>query len=201
MLCLVADHDHINYFPGEKEMSRIGKMPIPIPDVTTVTYQDHTITVQGKNGKLSRAIHPNIDLEVKDDKIIVIPTNSSNATRALHGLTRTLVANMITGVIKGFKRVLEISGVGYRVDIKKDVLTFNIGYSQPVAYKLPEGIHATVEKQTKITLSGIDKDLLGLTAGKIRDLRKAEPYKGKGIRYAEEYIRRKSGKSGKSGAK
>lgn len=182
-------------------MSRIGKMPIPIPDATKVTYQDHSITVHGKKGTLSRAIHPNIDLKVEDDKIMVIPGNSSNATRALHGLTRTLVANMITGLIRGFERVLEISGVGYRVDIKKDVLTFNIGYSHPIVYKLPEGIQARVEKQTKIILSGIDKELLGLTAGKIRDLRKAEPYKGKGIRYAEEYIRRKSGKSGKSGVK
>ena len=177
-------------------MSRIGRMPIPIPDATKVTYQDHSITVQGKKGKLSRTIHPDIDLKVEDDKIVVIPADSSNATRALHGLTRTLVANMITGVIRGFERVLEISGVGYRVDLKKDVLTFNIGYSHPVVYKLPEGIQATVEKQNKLILSGIDKELLGLTAGKIRGLRKAEPYKGKGIRYAGEYIRRKSGKSG-----
>ena len=177
-------------------MSRIGKMPIPIPEATEVTYKDHSITVQGKHGKLSRAMHPSIDLKIEDDKIVVIPANSSNETRALHGLTRTLVANMVTGVTKGFERVLEISGVGYRVDLKKDVLTFNIGYSHPVVYKLPEGIQATVEKQTKLILSGIDKELLGLTAGKIRGLRKAEPYKGKGIRYAGEYIRRKSGKSG-----
>lgn len=177
-------------------MSRIGKMPIPIPEATEVTYKNHSITVQGKNGKLSRAIHPNIDLKVEDDKIMVIPANSSNETRALHGLTRTLVANMVTGVTKGFERVLEISGVGYRVDLKGDTLTFNIGYSHPVLYKLPEGIKATIEKQTKVVLSGIDKELLGLTAGKIRGLRRAEPYKGKGIKYAEEYIRRKSGKSG-----
>jgi large subunit ribosomal protein L6 len=197
MLCLVADHDPTNYFPGEKEMSRIGKMPIPIPDATKVIYKEHGITVRGKKGELSRSIHPDIDLKIEDDKIMVIPANPSNATRALHGLTRTLVANMITGVVRGFERVLEISGVGYRVDIKKeDVLTLNIGYSHPVVYKLPEGIHATVEKQTKLILSGIDKELLGLTAGKIRGLRKAEPYKGKGIRYAGEYIRRKSGKSG-----
>jgi large subunit ribosomal protein L6 len=171
-------------------------MPIPIPEATEVTYKDHSVTIQGKNGKLSRVIHPNIDLKIEDDKIMVIPANSSNETRALHGLTRTLVANMVTGVTKGFERVLEISGVGYRVDLKGDTLTLNIGYSHPVLYKLPEGIKATIEKQTKVVLSGIDKELLGLTAGKIRGLRRAEPYKGKGIKYAEEYIRRKSGKSG-----
>ena len=177
-------------------MSRIGKMPIPIPQATEVTYQDHSITVQGEHGRLSRAIHPNINVKIENNKIMVIPANSSHVTKALHGLTRTLVANMVTGVTKGFTRVLEISGVGYRVDLKENTLTFNIGYSHPVVYKLPEGVKASIEKQTKVILSGIDKELLGLTAGKIRALRRAEPYKGKGIKYAGEYIKRKAGKSG-----
>ncbi len=177
-------------------MSRIGKMPVPIPESVEVNYKDHNITVKGKNGKLSRAIHPAVDLKIEDDKIIVTPGNSSNKVKALHGLTRTLVANMVAGVTRGFERVLEINGVGYRADSKGDTLTFNIGYSHPVVYKLPEGINATVEKQTKIILSGIDKELLGLTAAKVRSFRKPEPYKGKGIKYAEERIRKKAGKSG-----
>lgn len=177
-------------------MSRIGKMPIPIPESVEVSYKDWNITVKGKKGQLSRAIHPNINLQVEDDKIIVNPGGSSNEIRALHGLTRTLVANMVIGVTKGFERVLEINGVGYRVDLKGDTLTFNVGYSHPVVYKLPEGISATVEKQTKIVLLGIDKELLGLTAAKVRSFRKPEPYKGKGIKYAEERIRKKAGKSG-----
>lgn len=177
-------------------MSRIGKMPVSIPDTVKATYKDHNITVKGKKGELSRPIHPAINLAIEGDKITVTPANSSNAAKALHGLTRTLVANMVTGVTKGFERSLEINGVGYRVDLKGDTLTFNIGYSHPIVYKLPEGINATVEKQNKITLAGIDKELLGLIAAKIRGFRKPEPYKGKGIKYSQEYIRKKAGKSG-----
>jgi large subunit ribosomal protein L6 len=135
-----------------------------------------------------------VELTVKDGVLRVTPSGSSKRSGAIQGLTRTLVANMITGVTRGFERVLEIHGVGYRVDLKSNVLTLSLGYSHPVVYKLPEGVSASVEK-TRIVLSGIDKELLGSTAATIRGFRKPEPYKGKGIKYAEERIRRKVGKS------
>lgn len=176
-------------------MSRVGKMPIVIPESVKVAYSEHNLVIKGKNGELIRHIHPDIDLEIKQGMVVVTPNKLSKKANALHGLTRSLIANMITGVTKGFERVLEINGVGYRAELKGDTLTFNIGYSHPVVYKLPQGVSAAVEKLTRITLSGIDKELIGLTAAKIRSLHKPEPYKGKGIKYAEEHIRRKSGKS------
>jgi large subunit ribosomal protein L6 len=173
-------------------MSRVGKRPIPIPDNVNVAYDSHGLRVKGPKGELSRAIHADVDLRVKDGVIQVI--SSGKQSRAIQGLTRTLVSNMIVGVTRGFERVLEVSGVGYRVDLKSNVLTLSLGYSHPVVYKLPEGISASVDKN-RIVLSGIDKELLGSTAATIREFRRPEPYKGKGIKYLEEHIKRKVGKS------
>jgi large subunit ribosomal protein L6 len=175
-------------------MSRVGKQPIPIPDGVKVTYSDRLVKVKGPKGELSREIHPDVDLGIKDNTVQVILNSSVKRARALQGLTRTLVANMIAGTTNGFERVLEVNGVGYRVELKSDVLTMSLGYSHPVVYKLPKGISASVEKN-KIVLSGIDKELLGATAAAVRKFRSPEPYKGKGIKYVEEHIRRKVGKS------
>lgn len=175
-------------------MSRVGNQPIPIPDGVQVTYNSRSLKVKGPKGELSRDIHPNVDLGVNDDFINVIPSGMKQA-RAMQGLTRTLVANMMVGVTQGFERGLEVIGVGYRVALKENVLTLTLGYSHPVVYKLPEGISASVDKKNRIVLSGIDKELLGVTAATIRKFRRPEPYKGKGIKYIEEQIRRKVGKS------
>jgi large subunit ribosomal protein L6 len=176
-------------------MSRVGKQAISIPDSVKVNYDSHWLKVKGPKGELSRVIHPDVDLGVKDGFIHVIPSGKMKQAKAIQGLTRTLVANMIVGVTQGFERRLEVNGVGYRVDLKSNVLTLSLGYSHPVVYKLPEGISASVDKKNKIVLSGIDKELLGATAATIREFRRPEPYKGKGIKYAEEQIRRKAGKS------
>lgn len=175
-------------------MSRVGKRPISIPDEVNIAYESHRLRVKGPKGELSRVIHADVDLDVKDDFIHVIISGKMKRTRALHGLTRTLIANMIVGVTQGFQRVLEVNGVGYRVHLKSNVLTLSLGFSHPVTYKLPEGISASVDKN-KIVLSGIDKELLGATAATIRRFRGPEPYKGKGIKYLEEQIKRKVGKS------
>ena len=176
-------------------MSRVGRQPIPIPDSVKVTYDSRWLRVKGPKGELSRVIHPDVDLGVKDGFIHVIPSGKMKQAKAIQGLTRTLVANMIVGVTQGFERGLEVSGVGYRVDLKSNVLTLTLGHSHPVVYKLPEGISASVDKKNRIVLSGIDKELLGCTAATIREFRRPEPYKGKGIKYVEEQIRRKVGKS------
>ncbi|MCK4487375.1 MAG: 50S ribosomal protein L6 [Desulfobacterales bacterium] len=176
-------------------MSRVGKRPIAIPDNVNVTYDSRWLKVKGPKGELSRVIHPDVDLGVKDGFIHVIPSGKMKQAKALQGLTRTLVANMIVGVTQGFERGLEVTGVGYRVDLKSNVLTLTLGYSHPVVYKLPEGISASVDKKNSIVLSGIDKELLGSTAATIRGFKRPEPYKGKGIKYVEEQIRHKVGKS------
>jgi large subunit ribosomal protein L6 len=175
-------------------MSRVGKRPVAIPDGVKVSYQDRKLSVKGPKGDLSRSINHDVELDIKDSRIYVTVSEGVKGT-AMQGLTRTLVANMLKGVTKGFERVLEIIGVGYRVEMKSDVLTFALGYSHPVVFKLPGGITALIDK-SKVTLSGIDKELLGATAAKIRAFRSPEPYKGKGIKYAEEHIRRKVGKTG-----
>jgi len=177
-------------------MSRIGKKPIAIPSGVKVALNAGTINVEGPKGKLSRNLHEAVQVEVAADQIQVSPGADANGT-ALQGLTRTLIANMVDGVTKGFERVLEINGVGYRADLQGKVLNLALGYSHPINYPLPEGISAEVEKQTKITLRGIDKELLGATAAKIRSFREPEPYKGKGVKFAEERIVRKAGKTGK----
>lgn len=176
-------------------MSRIGKMPIPISKEISVGLQEDVLTVKGPKGQLQRKIDPIVEVGMEDEVITISVKEKTRDSKALHGLHRALIANMVIGVSKGFQRELEIVGVGYRADISGRKATFHLGYSHPIEYELPEGIDGKVEK-TKITLSGIDKELIGKTAAKIRSFRKPEPYKGKGIRYADEKIRRKAGKTG-----
>lgn len=177
-------------------MSRVGKKPIPIPDKTKISYKDRVITVQGEKGTLVRSIHPSIDLKLADGFIGVNIVNDERAGSSLQGLTRSLVANMVTGVTSGFERVLQINGIGYRAALQGNTIVFNLGYSHPVNFDLPDGISATIDKNNIIKLSGIDKEKLGLVSAAIRRLRPPEPYKGKGIKYAEERIQRKAGKTG-----
>lgn len=177
-------------------MSRVGKKPIPIPDGTTLTFKDGVIMATGKNGSIARSIHPAVELQIKDGIANVLTLVDDRNSRAIQGLIRSLVANMVTGVDKGFERVLEIEGVGYRSELKGTTLVINIGYSHPVNFDLPEGVSASIDKNTVIRLRGIDKELLGRTAAAIRRFRPPEPYKGKGIKYSGEKIRRKAGKTG-----
>ena len=175
-------------------MSRIGKMPIPISKEISVGLQGDVLTVKGPKGQLQRKINPIVELGIEDEVIHVSVREETRDSKALHGLHRALIANMVQGVSKGFHRELEIIGVGYRAEVSGRKATFHLGYSHPIEYELPEGIDAKIDK-AKITLSGIDKELIGMTAAKIRSFRKPEPYKGKGIKYAEERIRRKAGKA------
>ncbi len=177
-------------------MSRVGKKPIPIPDKTKILYKDGIVTVDGQKGILSRPIHPSIDLKINDDVVSVTIKKDDRVSRALQGLTRSLVANMVIGVNKGFERVLEINGIGYRATLSGNRIVFNLGYSHPIDFDLPEGISASIDKNNIIKLFGIDKEKLGHTSAAIRRLRPPEPYKGKGIKYAEEYIHKKAGKTG-----
>jgi len=177
-------------------MSRVGKKPIPIPDKVKISYVDKLLTVKGDKGSLSQSIHPAVDLNIENSVMNVTMAMEDRETRALQGLTRSLVANMITGVDKGFERSLEINGIGYRAELSGQQIILHVGYSNPVAFDLPEGISATVEKNNNIKLFGIDKQQVGLAAAAIRRIRPPEPYKGKGIKYAEEHIRRKAGKTG-----
>ena len=177
-------------------MSRVGKKPVAIPDKTKITYGNRSLTVEGEKGKLSRSIHPAVDLKIEDSVMNVTMVTADRRSRALQGLTRSLVANMIAGVTQGFERNLEINGIGYRAELSGKQIIFNVGYSNPVNYDLPEGITATVAKNNNIKLIGIDKQKVGLAAAAIRRIRPPEPYKGKGIKYAEEHIRRKAGKTG-----
>ncbi len=176
-------------------MSRVGKLPVPIPDKVTVTLSENTIEIAGPSGKLSRAVPPEVKVEQGDGAITVTPLNSGRRARAMHGLARTLISNMVTGVTTGFSKTLEIHGVGYRAEKKGDFIIFNLGYSHPIWYEVPAGLEATVE-QTKVTLKGVDREMLGQAAATIRGLRPPEPYKGKGIRYLNEYIKIKVGKAG-----
>jgi large subunit ribosomal protein L6 len=177
-------------------MSRVGKKPIPIPPKATIEYRDRLLTVKGEKGTLSRKIHEAVELKIDKDSLAVEIVTQGRDASAMQGLVRSLVANMVIGVSQGFSRVLEINGIGYRAEVSGHVLNLNLGYSHPVPFQLPEGITAEVEKNTIIKLSGVDKEKLGQTAASIRMLRPPEPYKGKGIKYAEEYIHRKAGKTG-----
>ena len=178
-------------------MSRIGKKPVDIPAGVEVKLQGTSLAVKGPKGELKRDLHPKMIIRHEDGKIFVERPSDHRLYRSLHGLTRTLISNMVTGVTKGFERVLEITGVGYKAEAKGEVLVLNMGYSHPVNFQLPKGVTATVEKMTTVKLSCIDKELLGQVAANVRAVRKPEPYKGKGIRYAEEKILRKEGKKGK----
>lgn len=178
-------------------MSRIGKRPVPLPQGVQVKMEDGILTVKGPKGELKRKIHPLVKLSIEGDMIHVSvdETRKRKDSSALQGLFRVLVDNMVTGVTKGFERNLEIVGVGYRAEVSGDTVIFNLGYSHPINFKLPKGIEARIDR-TKITLSGFDKELLGQTAANIRSLRPPEPFKGKGIKYEDEVIRRKAGKAG-----
>ena len=177
-------------------MSRIGKVPIPIPDKVTVEVQDHAVTVKGPKGTLRMTVHPVIDVQVKDRQVVCERPSDEKAHKALHGLMRTLIANMVEGVTKGFERKLELVGVGYRAAMLGNSLSIALGYSHPVVYPVPPGIKIEVKDQTQITVSGTDKQQVGAVAAKIRSFRPPEPYKGKGVKYVEERVRRKAGKTG-----
>ena len=177
-------------------MSRIGKLPIAIPAGVEVTLDGKEITVKGPKGTMTRTIVDPIDVEIKDNEIVVTRHNDEAQNRAYHGLTRALINNMVIGVSAGFEKKLEIVGVGYRAQMQGNKLTLNVGKSHPVEYEAPAGINIEVPAPTKITLTGYDKEKLGVFAAELRAVRPPEPYKGKGIRYAGEYVRRKAGKTG-----
>lgn len=177
-------------------MSRIGKLPISIPNGVTVTIENGVIKTTGSKGELEFGILPNISVVTEGDQVKVTKTADDLKTSGFYGLTRTVIANMITGVSEGFKKTLEINGIGYRAAVNGKTLTLNLGYSHPIDYPMPEGIAITVEKNL-IHVSGFDKQKVGQVAAEIRSFRKPEPYKGKGVKYIEETIRRKAGKTGK----
>ena len=179
-------------------MSRIGRMPIAIPAGVTVTIaENNKVTVKGPKGTLERVLPAEMTIEEKDGHIIVSRPNDLKKIKALHGLTRSLLNNMVIGVTHGYEKVLEINGVGYRAAKQGNKLTLTLGYSHPVDMVDPEGIETVLDGQNKITVKGIDKEKVGQYAAEIRDKRRPEPYKGKGIKYADEVIRRKVGKTGK----
>jgi large subunit ribosomal protein L6 len=177
-------------------MSRIGKQPIPVPAGVKIELQGQQLTVTGAKGTLKREIIKDIDIQIQDDIIEVNNRIENTKVNAFRGLTRSLINNMIIGVVDGFKKVLIIEGVGYKANVSGSTLTLNVGYSNPVNFQLPKEVSASVEGNTKIVVECIDKELLGLVASKIRQVRKPEPYKGKGIRYEDEHIVRKVGKAG-----
>lgn len=180
-------------------MSRIGREPIAIPAGVDVTVDGSTVTVKGPKGELSRTVHSNMTVEKKDGQIIVTRPNDNKENRSLHGLTRTLIANMVAGVEKGFSKELEINGIGYRAEKKGKDLVMNIGFSHPVIMSETDGISIEVPAPNKIIISGPDKQKVGQFAAEVREKRPPEPYKGKGIKYVTEHIRRKEGKAGKGG--
>lgn len=176
-------------------MSRIGTAPIPIPQGVEIKQAGPAVEVKGPKGALSHTLPVGISLQVEDGVVHVKRDGDAKRMRSLHGLTRTLIANMVTGVTQGFEKGLEIVGIGYRANLQGRNLQLSLGYSHPVIYPLPEGIEVVVEKQNKLTVTGIDKQKVGQVAAEIRSFRKPEPYKGKGIKYIGEQIRRKAGKA------
>jgi len=182
-------------------MSRIGRLPIPVPSGVDVTIDGRQVTVKGPKGTLSRALHPDMTISREDGTLVVTRPTEQKTHKQLHGLTRTLVNNMVVGVTEGYRKGLEITGVGYRAALSGKKLQLNLGYSHQIEIEPPEGISFEVENPTRLAVVGIDKELVGQIAAKVRATRKPEPYKGKGVRYAGEYIRRKAGKAGKIGGK
>jgi large subunit ribosomal protein L6 len=177
-------------------MSRVGRLPIPIPDGVKVNIADSSVKLEGPKGSLTFQAPFGVKVSLTENRIVVSVDSSYKKSAALHGLTRSLVANMVAGVSKGFEKRLELVGIGYRAELKGKSLHLTLGYSHPIHFELPEGITAKVDGQTKITLEGADKQLVGEVAATIRSFKKPEPYKGKGIKYANETIKRKIGKKG-----
>jgi large subunit ribosomal protein L6 len=182
-------------------MSRIGRLPIAVPSGVDVTIEGRKVTVKGPKGSLSRELHPDMTVSREDDKLVVTRPTEQKTHKQLHGLTRTLVNNMVVGVTDGYRKGLEITGVGYRAVKVGEKLQLSLGYSHQIEIEPPQGITFELENPTRLAVIGIDKELVGEIAAKIRSTRKPEPYKGKGVRYAGEQIRRKAGKAGKIGAK
>ncbi|MGM0417127.1 MAG: 50S ribosomal protein L6 [Thermodesulfobacteriota bacterium] len=178
-------------------MSRIGNKPVSLPGSVKAEYKDSIIFIEGAKGKLEQSIHPEVELDISEDVINVKSKSPKKEIRAFQGMTRALIANMVTGVSEGFQKVLEINGVGYRAEMKGNDLILNLGYSNPVVYPVPEGLTVSIEGN-KITISGIDKQKVGQVAAEIREKRPPEPYKGKGVKYADEHIIRKAGKAAKA---
>lgn len=177
-------------------MSRIGKRPISVPSGVTVTLENGQMTVKGPRGELTRRLHPAMQVTIENGTVTVTRPSEENEHKALHGLTRTLIANMVEGVTTGFRKHLELVGVGYRAETKPFGLQLALGYSHPIQYKAPKGIKLTASAPTAITVEGSDKEIVGQVAAEIRSLRPPEPYKGKGVKYQGEQIRRKAGKAG-----
>jgi large subunit ribosomal protein L6 len=177
-------------------MSRIGKLPVPVPSGVTVKVEGNVVSVKGPKGELSRTIHPEMKVEFKDNVLSVVRPSDEDLHKSLHGLSRTLIANMVEGVSKGYQKQLEISGVGYKAEPKPFGLQLALGFSHQVTYKAPAGIKLTAPQPTQVVIEGADKEKVGQVAAEIRALRPPEPYKGKGIKYVGEVIRRKAGKAG-----
>ena len=177
-------------------MSRVGKLPIMIPKGVSVELNGKKIQVKKDNKQLNYTLNDKIEARIENNQIIVVRSDDTREQRALHGLSRNMIANMVEGLEKGFEKTLEIKGVGYRADLKGKDLELSLGYSHPIKVKAPEGIEFVVEKQKTIKVKGYDKQMVGEIAAEIRDFRKPEPYKGKGIRYTDEHVRRKVGKAG-----
>jgi large subunit ribosomal protein L6 len=182
-------------------MSRIGRLPIPVPTGVDVTISGRTVTVKGPKGELSRELHPDIMVKRQDGELLVTRPTEQKLHKQLHGLTRTLVNNMVVGVTAGYRKGLEITGVGYRAALVGRKLQLSLGYSHQVEIDPPDGVTFEVETPTRLAVVGIDKELVGQLAARVRSTRKPEPYKGKGVRYAGERVRRKAGKAGKIGGK
>ena len=177
-------------------MSRIGRKPVPVPNGVTVTVNGPAITVKGPKGELSRKLHPDMQVKVENGTVTVDRPSDEDRHRALHGLTRSLIANMVEGVTQGYKKQLEITGVGYKAEVKPFGLQLALGFSHPVEYRAPAGIKLTAPQPTAVVIEGADKEKVGQVAAEIRALRKPEPYKGKGVKYQGEQVRRKAGKAG-----
>ncbi len=176
-------------------MSRIGKKPVLVPKGVNVSLSGNALKVKGPKGELVNEFHQDMKIEVKNDEIVVTRPNDLKENKALHGLTRALIQNMVDGVTKAYEKTLDIVGVGYRAELKGKNLLINIGFSHPIYFMPPDGITLQTPTSTQIVISGIDKQLVGMVAAKIRSIRKPEPYKGKGIKYTNEYIQRKAGKT------
>lgn len=176
-------------------MSRVGKKPVVIPDGVKITQEGNFLKIKGPKGELERHIHPNMGIEIVENQVNITRPNDTKQNKSLHGLSRALVQNMVIGVTDTYKKTLDIVGVGYKAELKEKNLLLNIGYSHPIFLIPPEGVTLEIPTQTQIIVSGIDKQLVGLVAAKIRSFRKPEPYKGKGIKYSDEHIVRKAGKT------